>query len=155
MAMQNIYNYERPKVMPRVMNNIESKPQYNGNARRESTKTDNYLEQKIMSAKPEELTLMLYEGMVRFIKQAMLYNEQKNIEKTNNSIQRAQDIVTELNITLDKSYEVSTNLELMYDYMTRRLMDANIQKDSKILEEVLGYADDLKNTWKQAMTLAK
>lgn len=155
MAMQNIYNYERPKVMPRVMNNIESKSQYNGNARRESTKTDNYLEQKIMSAKPEELTLMLYEGMVRFIKQAMLYNEQKNIEKTNNSIQRAQDIVTELNITLDKSYEVSTNLELMYDYMTRRLMDANIQKDSKILEEVLGYADDLKNTWKQAMTLAK
>lgn len=155
MAMANMYNYQKPKVMPKQTMNISSKPKINEIKRRESTKSDNYLEQKIMSAKPEELTLMLYDGIVRFIKQAMLYNDQNNIGKTHNSILRAEAIIVELDSTLNMDYDVSENLELMYDYMKRRLIDANIEKNTNILEEVLGYAIELRDTWKQAIVLAK
>lgn len=158
MAMQNIYNYQRPKVMPRVMNSMNQKPKVNisntikknGNAR-----SDQYLEQKILSARPEELTLMLFDGMVKFLKQAVLYNDTKNIEKASNAILRAEAIISELSGTLDKSYEISGSLELMYDYMERRLIDANMEKNTEIINEVLGYSEELRDTWKEAMKLAK
>ncbi len=155
MAMQNIYNYQKPRVMPKQTDNFNKQPKLNVNRNISETKTNNYLEQKVMSAKPEELTMMLYDGMVKFIKQAMLYNEQKNVEKTNHSIQRAEAIITELNVTLDMSIDVSENLELMYDYMTRRLRDANIEKDNGVLQEVLGFAEELRDTWKQVMQMVR
>lgn len=157
MAMQNMYNYQRPKVMPKqaMTMNTNKAPQFSDINKKKPNKSDGYLEQKIMSAKPEELTAMLYDGIIRFIKQAMLFNEQKHIEKTNNAILRAQAIINELNVTLNMDYAVSENLELMYDYMNRRLLDANIEKKNSILEEVLEYAVELKDTWQQAIALAQ
>lgn len=156
MAMQNIYNYQKPKMAPPTMN-VKSKTIYDFK-KQDSMKQDpknQYLEQKIMSAKPEELTLMLYEGMVKFLKQAILYNDQKNISKTHNAILRSQAIIDELNITLKDEYEVSQNLHQMYTYMKSRLIDANIEKKTAILEEVLEFSEELRDTWKQAMALAK
>lgn len=153
MAMQNIYNYQRPKTMPKSINTM--KPKANLYDTRKNTANDQYLEQKIMSAKPEELTLMLYDGIVKFLKQALLYNDQKNIEKTHHALVRAQAIITELDVTLNEEYEVSNNLKQMYSYMNARLMDANIGKDSDIMKEVLGYAEELRDTWKEAMVLAR
>jgi flagellar protein FliS len=153
MAMQNIYNYQRPKVMPNVRP-MEKKPAM-FEAKKQESKADPYLEQKIMAAKPEELTLMLYEGMVKFLKQSILYNDQKNIEKTNNTILRAEAIIMELNATLDDSYEISKNLSDIYVFMKNRLLDANLQKDSNIIREVLELAEELRDTWKEAMILAK
>jgi flagellar protein FliS len=153
MAMQNIYNYQKPKVMPTQMNTTVKKPVYN--AKKKDVKADQYLEQKIMSAKPEELTLMLYEGMVKFLKQGILYNDQENVEKTHNAIMRTQAIINELNVTLKEEYEVSGNLRQMYAYMNSRLIDANLEKQTAILEEVLEFAEELRDTWKEAMTLAK
>ncbi len=147
MAMPSMYTYSRPK------NYVVNEQPKLREVKKKSVKKDPYLEQKILSAKPEELTLMLYEGMVKFINQAILYNEKKDIPNTNNSIQRAQAIVRELSITLDTSYEVSENLALMYDYMERRLIEANVSKDGEILTEVLGYAKELRDTWKQAMAI--
>jgi len=154
MAMQNIYNYQKPKVMPNMVKPVEKKPAI-FEAKKSETKADPYLEQKIMAAKPEELTMMLYEGMVKFLKQGILYNDQKNIGKTNNSILRAQAIITELNGTLDETYEISKNLSDIYSFMNARLIDANIEKDTMIIKEVLEFAEDLRDTWKQAMQLAK
>lgn len=114
-----------------------------------------YRENSIFTSTPEELTLMLYNGLVKFIMQAQMAIEEKQIEKTNNSILRAQDIITELQSTLDTKYEVSKGLTLLYDYMNRRLIDANISKDIKVLDEVLGYATELRDTWAQAMKIAK
>lgn len=114
-----------------------------------------YKENSIFTSTPEELTLMLYNGLVKFIMQAQMAIEEKQIEKTNNSILRAQDIITELQSTLDTKYEVSKGLTLLYDYMNRRLIDANISKDIKVLDEVLGYATELRDTWAQAMKIAK
>ncbi len=114
-----------------------------------------YKSNSINTATPEELTLMLYNGLVKFIMQAQAAIDVKNIEKANNAIVRAQAIITEFQSTLDMNYEVSENLELLYDYMYRRLVEANLKKDRDILEEVLGMAKELRDTWSQAMKLAK
>lgn len=114
-----------------------------------------YKENSIKTAAPEELTLMLFNGLVKFLMQSQLAIDEKNIEKANTSIIRAQAIIKEFQATLDMDYEVSGGLESMYDYMYRRLVEANIKKDTSIIEEVLGYAKDFRDTWAQAMKLAK
>ncbi len=114
-----------------------------------------YKENSVYTATPEELTLMLYNGLVKFIMQAQGAIDEKNIERANNSIIRAQDIVREFQVTLDMKYEVSKQLGSVYDYMYRRLIEANMKKDKEILEEVLGMAKDLRDTWTKAMKLAR
>ncbi len=114
-----------------------------------------YKENSINTASPEELTLMLYNGLIKFIMRGIDSIEKKNIEEANVNILRAQDIVQEFINTLDMSYEISTNLSLIYDYLYRRLIDANIAKDKEILEEVLGFAKVLRDTWEEATKLSK
>lgn len=111
-----------------------------------------YKENSILTASPEELVLMLYNGILRFIEEAKMAIEKKDFNKANNSILRAQDIITELMLTLDMNYEISKNLYSLYDYMKRRLIEANIKKDIKILDEVSGFAYDLKQTWNAALS---
>lgn len=114
-----------------------------------------YKENSVFTATPEELTLMLYNGLVKFILQGMDAIDEKNIKKANDCIIRVQDIVTELRATLDMEYEIAKSLDKLYEYMYWRLIDANIRKDKAILEEVLSYAKELRDTWQQAMKLAK
>ncbi len=154
MAMRNPYNYSMPKSALKLKTNLMQnrakdvqKPQKNTSR----SKFDQYMEQKILTARPEDLTLMLYDGLIKFLKQAQMFMEQKNIEKTNNAIIRAQDIINELNITLNMDYEVSKNLRSLYAYMNDRLIDANINKDNNSIEIVLGFAKELRDTWKTAM----
>jgi flagellar biosynthetic protein FliS len=110
-----------------------------------------YQEQSIMTASPGELTLMLYNGCIKFIKQAKLYIEEKDIEKANNAIIRAQDIIYELMSTLNMDYEISNNMMALYDYMNRRLIDANISKDIKVLDEVLNLTVEFRDTWMEVI----
>lgn len=152
MAMQNLFNYNRPQNIPTTINK-DKKISVAKENKMKDHKQDSYLEQKIMMAKPEELTLMLYEGMVKFLKQAILYNDQNNIQKTHNVIIRAQNIITELNATLDEAYEISKNLSDMYTFMKSHLVEANIDKDSGKIAEVLELAEELRDTWKQAMII--
>ncbi len=114
-----------------------------------------YQQNMINTATPADLTMMLYNGLVRFIKLAEQSLEEKNIEKTSNYIIRSQDIITEFMCTLDMRYDISNNLMALYDYMKRRLVEANIKKDKEILAEVRGFAEELRDTWAQAMKLAK
>lgn len=114
-----------------------------------------YKESSIKTSTPEELTLMLYNGLVKFLMQAQNAIETNNIEKANNSILRAQAIIKEFQATLDMNYEVSEGLDSLYDYMYRRLIEANLKKDISIIEEILGYSKELRDTWAQAMKIAK
>ena len=114
-----------------------------------------YKENSIKTSTPEELTLMLFNGLVKFLMQAQSAIETKNSEKANNGIIRAEAIIKEFQSTLDMNYEVSEGLDSLYDYMYRRLVEANIKKDSSIVEEVLGYVKELRDTWAQAMKIAK
>ena len=114
-----------------------------------------YRQNSVYTASPEELTLMLYNGLIKFIMKAKDATMKKDIEGANNNIIRAQDIINEFIGTLDQKYEVSKGLLLLYDYMYRRLLEANINKDEDILEEVLDFAKQLRDTWEQAMKIAK
>ncbi|NLU32354.1 MAG: flagellar export chaperone FliS [Clostridiaceae bacterium] len=114
-----------------------------------------YRENSIYTARPEDLTLMLYNGLVKFIMRAIDAVEKGKVEDAHNNILRAQDIIQEFMITLDKKYTVAASLELIYEYMLRRLVEANIQKDTVILTEVLNMAKQLRDVWEQAMKLAR
>src|SRR5690606_33273857 len=114
-----------------------------------------YKQNSIMTASPQELTLMLYNGALKFIGQAKIYIEQKNVPKANDSILRTQAIIKELNITLNMDYEVSKGLRSLYTYILDKLVDANISKDIKHLDEAAEMVTELRDTWKEAMRLSK
>lgn len=112
-----------------------------------------YEQQSVMTASPGELTLMLYNGCIKFIKMGIQHIEQKDIEKAHNAIVRAQDIIDELAVTLDMQYEISEPMQKLYDYMGRRLIEANISKDIYILKEVEGLMVELRDTWADAIKI--
>lgn len=114
-----------------------------------------YKDNKILTANPAELTLMLYEGAIKFCNIAIMSIEKNDIEKTNINIIKAERIITELRSTLDFKYSTAEQFELVYDYIYRRLVEGNIKKDKDILEEALGYIREMRDTWKDVMKLAK
>ncbi|WHH61692.1 flagellar export chaperone FliS [Petroclostridium sp. X23] len=114
-----------------------------------------YLENAVLSASPEELTLMLYDGALKFMNQAIIHIQMKNIEKSHMTIVRAQDIFTELMSTLNMDYEMSQNLYSLYEFINNSLMQANIKKDTDLLREMITFTRELRETWAQAMKIAK
>ena len=116
---------------------------------------DKYKNNAVFTATKEELTLMLYDGALRFCNQAIVALEGKDYIKTNELILKVENIVREFQITLDMKYEISSQLNLIYDYLYNRLVAANISKDAEILQEVRDHLRGLRDTWKEAMKMAR
>ena len=114
-----------------------------------------YQNSKILTASPAELTLMLYEGAIKFCNIAILAIEKNDIEKAHNNIMRAQRIIEEFRSTLDHKYAVAEDFDRVYVYLLQRLLQANIKKDAEILEEVNTHLRSMRDTWKQVMELTK
>lgn len=114
-----------------------------------------YQQNAVNSAEPGQLTLMLYNGAVKFTKQAIKEIKAGNIQQANHYNIRVQDIVTELILTLNQDYPVAKNLHSLYDYIKRRLIEGNIKKDEQILTEALGMLEELRDTWAEALKRAK
>jgi flagellar secretion chaperone FliS len=114
-----------------------------------------YQKQAVTTSKPEDLTFMLYQGLVKFIRLSKIALQDKNFEESNKNNVRAQDILSELMVTLKKGFEISDSLLSLYDFMKFRLIEANINKKKEILEEVEGYAVELMETWATAMKQTK
>jgi len=114
-----------------------------------------YTNNRINTVSGEELTLMLYEGALKFTNQAIIAIENKNFEKANELILRVEDIIREFQITLDHDYEISKYFDSMYEYIYRLLIDANIGKNVGILNEVKEYLREFRDSWKEAMKLVK
>ncbi|OOE03597.1 flagellar export chaperone FliS [Anoxybacillus kestanbolensis] len=112
-----------------------------------------YQTNAVQTASPGELTLMLYNGCLKFIAQAKKAIEEKDIEARNTNLLKAQKIIQELMVTLNMEYEVAKSMMTMYDYIYRRLVEANIKSDISILEEVEGYVKEFRDTWKQVIQL--
>ncbi|WLR44317.1 flagellar export chaperone FliS [Bacillus carboniphilus] len=110
-----------------------------------------YKENSVSTASPGELTLMLYNGCLKFINIAKISIENNQIENKNINLQKAQKIINELTNTLNDDISISGNLASLYDYMNRRLLEANVHNDVTILEEVQGLIVDLRDTWKQVI----
>ncbi|NLC18956.1 MAG: flagellar export chaperone FliS [Clostridiales bacterium] len=113
-----------------------------------------YNDSKVMTATPAELTLMLYEGAIKFCNIAIMAIEKNDMQKANLNIIKAENIILELRSTLDMKYPVSMQLDSIYDFINRNLIEANIKKDKSKIEEVLGLIRELRDTWKEAMKLA-
>ncbi|MBE2908702.1 flagellar export chaperone FliS [Anoxybacillus flavithermus] len=112
-----------------------------------------YQTNAVQTASPGELTLMLYNGCLKFIAQAKKAIEDKDIEARNTNLLKAQKIIQELMVTLNMEYEVAKSMMTMYDYIYRRLVEANIKSDMSILEEVEGYVKEFRDTWKQVIQI--
>jgi flagellar protein FliS len=109
------------------------------------------LKEAVMSASKEELTLMLYDGAVNFCDQALASMEAGSHEQAREFITRVQNIVREFQITLDKKHGISQQLDQLYDYLFRRLIEASESMESDIVIEVREHLCSLRDTWKEAM----
>ncbi|EDL63928.1 flagellar export chaperone FliS [Bacillus sp. SG-1] len=112
-----------------------------------------YQNNTVNTASPGELTLMLYNGCLKFIQLAKRGIEEKNIEQKNLNIQKAQNIVSELMVTLNMDVEVSKNIMSLYEFIHRRLVEANIKNDLNALNEAEALIVDFRDTWKQVIQL--
>lgn len=114
-----------------------------------------YQQNSVMTASSEELTLMLYNGCLKFIKLAKKAMLDKQFEEKNKNLLKAQAIIQELRSTLNPDIALSQELEQLYEYQNHSLMEANMKNDAAALDAVLADVTELRNTWKQAMALAK
>ena len=112
-----------------------------------------YNNSKVLTATPAELTLMLYEGAIKFCNIAIVAVEQKDIEKAHVHIVKVERIVDYFRQTLDMEIPVSEDFERVYSYLSQRLVEANIKKDKEILEEVNGHLRSMRDTWKEVMRI--
>lgn len=112
---------------------------------------EEYQRNKILTASPAEITLMLYEGAIKFCNIAIMGIEQHDMEKAHMNIMKTQRIIEEFRNTLDHKYEVAEEFDKIYVYVLRRLFEANIRKDKEILEEVNTHLRSLRDTWKEVM----
>lgn len=111
-----------------------------------------YKNTQIETANQEKLLIMMYNGAIKFAKQAIRGIENNDYELTNNTLTRTQAIIIELQATLDHNTggEISENLDALYDYMKRRLAQANVNKDKEPINEVIDMLKELKSTWIEA-----
>ena len=115
--------------------------------------TNPYLRTKILTASPEELRLMLYDGAIKFCRQAQEALGQKKFEDSYNALMRAQKIVLELSTSLkhDIAPELCDKLSALYTYIYRLLVDANLQRQAKPIDEALQLLGYERETWVMLM----
>ena len=114
-----------------------------------------YNNSKILTASPAELTLMLYEGAIKFCNIAIVAVEHKDIEKAQENIRKTERIIDNIRQTLDMSYPVAEDFERVYAYLSQRLVEANVKKEKEILEEVNTHLRSMRDTWKEVMKKSK
>ena len=114
-----------------------------------------YNNSKILTASPQELTLMLYDGAIKFCNIAIMCLEKKDLAKAHTNIVKVQKIVEEFRSTLDHKYPVSEDFDRVYVYLLKRLLEANVKKDAGILEEVNMHLRSMRDTWKEVMRINK
>ena len=114
-----------------------------------------YKQNSVTTASPGELTLMLYNGCIKFIGKAKIAMEAKDIKEKNYNIQRAQAIIAELMSTLNMDVAISKQMLPLYEYMNRRLIEANIKNDVEILNEVEGLVTEFRDTWKEVIKITR
>ncbi|WPK12387.1 flagellar export chaperone FliS [Lysinibacillus louembei] len=114
-----------------------------------------YKQNSVTTASPGELTLMLYNGCIKFLGKAKVAIEEKNIQEKNTNIQKAQAIIAELMSTLNMDIEISKQMLPLYEYMNHRLVEANIQNSTEIVDEVEGLVTEFRDTWKEVLKITR
>ena len=112
-----------------------------------------YQQNSVNTASQAKLTLMLYDGAVKFCNIALEAMEVHDIQKVNVNIKKVENIIVELRVTLDMKYPVAKEFDAVYDYIYRRLVEANMKKDKEILEDALKHIKTMRETWKEVMRI--
>ena len=120
-----------------------------------NNKAEAYKRQQIMTATPVALTLMLYNGCLKFMQEGLDAMEKKDFEKTNTALQKAQAIISEFQVTLDMKYDISHQLFPLYEYCYNRLVEGNMKSDPEKVVEAQGIIRELRDAWAQAMKIAR
>lgn len=110
-----------------------------------------YNRNKVLTASPAELTLLLYEGAIKFCNIAIIGLEQNDMEKVHNNIIKVENIIEEFQATLNHKYPVAEDFEKIYDYIYSLLVNANVKKDPEILNQALVEIRGMRDTWKEVM----
>lgn len=110
-----------------------------------------YNNNKVLTASPAELTLMLYDGMIKFCNRAIDGAKVKDIQVTYDNIRKITNIIDYLRITLDLKYEVARDFENIYVFLLDRLHRANVSKSVEDLEEINEHLHMIRDTWKTIM----
>lgn len=113
-----------------------------------------YLETSVQTASPAQLLIMLFDGAIRFCRSGIEGIKNRNFEDANANLIRVQNIIGELDATLNKKIAISEDLSRLYEYFIFRLIEANLQKSAEPAEEVLTYLIEFRDTWMQASKIA-
>jgi len=114
-----------------------------------------YKRQQVLTATPEALTLMLYNGCIKFMGEGIDALEAKKYEDANTFIQKAENIISEFRVTLNMDYEISHQLLPLYNYVYDRLVEGNMKSDTSKIEEARNIITELRDAWVQAMKKAR
>lgn len=114
-----------------------------------------YKQNSISTASPEELTLMLYNGAIKFMNISKMGIEEEDIQKKNEALIRAQNIISELKHTLNMDYEISEEMSRLYDFILEKLIDANINKDIQSVDDALTIVYEMRDTWADVIKQVK
>lgn len=112
-----------------------------------------YQQNSFNTASPGELTLMLYNGCLKFISQAKKAIQDNQVEVKNINIIKAQKIINELIVTLNMDIEISKDMMALYDFINRQLIEANIKNSVAQLDIAEGLVTDFRDAWKQAVQI--
>ena len=110
-----------------------------------------YKNNKVNAASGPELTLMLYDGTIKFLNIASVAIENKDIQKAHTNIMKTEKIIDYLRNTLDMKYPVAQDFENMYSYIARRLIEANMTKDKEIVDEINEHMHAIRDNWVEVM----
>jgi flagellar protein FliS len=114
-----------------------------------------YNNSKILTASPAELTLMLYDGAIKFCNLGLMALEKGDMDGAHQNIVKAQRIIIEFRSTLNFDYPVAQDFDNAYDVIYERLVMANVKKDAVLLDEALGFIREMRDTWRQVLQKAK
>jgi flagellar biosynthetic protein FliS len=112
---------------------------------------DQYQKTTVETMSPGKLLLMLYDGMIKYLRNAGEAINNQNISAAHENIVAAQNILVELMATLNMDYKISESLLALYEFMYNQLVEANIKKDGQLITEVQELVIDLRQTWDQAI----
>ncbi|RKL68375.1 flagellar protein FliS [Salipaludibacillus neizhouensis] len=110
-----------------------------------------YKQSSVETKSAGELTLMLYDGCLKFIKRAEKALNEKNMEEKNTNLMKAQNIIRELMVTLNTDVNVSQNMMQMYDFIMSKLIEANTGNDLEALSQAEQFVLDFRDTWKEVI----
>jgi flagellar protein FliS len=118
---------------------------------------DQYNNSKVLTAKPDELTLMLYDGAIKFTNIAIMALEKDDSKKFEMYLLKVENIIDYLNNTLDMKYAVAKDFENVYKYLLGRLVDADLHRENAMnnMNEVNKHLHTMRDTWKEVMQIAR